>query len=194
MSDEDPETTAPIFDIWAFAGRKAICHDGRRLALKLTRHGRSWRVQIAETLTAAAPFTFAIAPDERAEARLREATQMLAATSGPQPGRVGVRRSAEPIITMQSLQALDGHLAGASERDIAITLFGERIVMEKWHSDSELRARVRYLIRRGRTIMNGGYRRMLWGTAARRASEFPIPASLLAGRKPARRDSPSAAG
>jgi len=194
VPDEDPETVAPVFDLWAFAGRKTICHDGSRLTLKLTRYGRSWQLGIARTLAAAEPFIFAIAPDERAEARLREAEQALPAFVSRQTGLVRARFSAEPIITMQSLQALDGHRAGASERDIAIALFGERIVMEKWHSDSELRARVRYLLQRSRAVMNGGYRRLLWGTAARRAGEFPMPATDPSGRKPARRDSPSSAG
>ncbi|WP_425351374.1 DUF2285 domain-containing protein [Kumtagia ephedrae] len=193
-TDEDPDTLSPIFDPWRFPGRKTIGHDGFRLALKLSRYGRSWHVHLADALEAAEPFIFAVAPDERATARLREADDMLAMIAGRNAGFVGRRGSTEPVITMQSLQALDGHLAGASERDIGIAIFGEHIVKEKWHSDSELRARVRYLIRRGRTVMTGGYRRLLWGTAARRASEFPMPATLPTGRKTAGRDSPSAAG
>ena len=194
VPDEDPEGTSPIFDPWRFPGRKAIGHDGCRLALKLTRHSRSWHVNIAASLDVPEPFTFTASPDDRASARLREAKDMLAMIAGREAGFVGRCGSAEPIITMQSLQALDGHLAGASERDIAIVIFGERMVKEKWHSDSELRARVRYLIRRGRAMMNGGYRRLLWGTAARRAGEFPMPVSAPAGRKPAGKDSPYAAG
>ena len=194
MPDEDPETASPAFDPWRFPGRKAIGHDGCRLALKLTRLGRSWHVHVAAGLDAAKPFTFSVAPDERAGARLREAKDMLATIAGRHAGFVSRRGSAEPIITMQSLQALDGHLAAASERDIAIALFGERTVRENWHSDSELRAKVRYLIRRGRILMSGGYRRLLWGAAARRAGEFPMPAAIPAGRKPAGRDSPYTAG
>lgn len=192
--DDDPDTVSPVFDLWRFPGRKAIGHDGCRLALKLTRHGRSWHVHIAASLDAAEPFTFTAAPDERASARLREAKDMLAMIANRHVGIVGRRGSAEPIITMQSLQALDGHLAGASERDIAIAIFGGRMVKEKWHSDSELRARVRYLIRRGRMLMNGGYRRLLWGAAARRAGELPMPVAVPAGRKPTGRDSPYTAG
>lgn len=192
--DDDPDTDAPIFEPWGFPGRKALGHDGRRLALKLTRHGRSWHIHIAGALNAAEPFTFAVAPDERAGARLREAKDMLAVIAGRHAGVVGLRGSAEPIITMQSLQALDGHHAGASERDIAIAIFGERIVKEKWHSDSELRARVRYLIRRSRAMMNGGYRRLLWGAAARRAGDLAMPGVHSAGRRPAAPDSPYTAG
>lgn len=192
--DSDPDARSPIFDPWRFPGRKTIGHDGFRLALKLSPHGRSWHVYIAAGLDSAEVFTFAVAPDERASARLREANDMLAMIAGWNAGFVGRRGSAERVITMQSLQALDGHLAGASERDIAIAIFGERVVEEKWHGDSELRAKVRYLIRRGRLLMNGGYRRLLWGTAARRANNLPMLAAVPSGRKPAGRDSPYAAG
>jgi len=194
VPDVDPETAAPVFDPWTFPGRKAIGHDGNRLALKFCRRGRSWHLHIADVLNAGMPFTFAIAPDDRASARLREAHEMFTVISGRPANLAGRRGATEPIITMQSLQALDGHLAGAGERDIAIAIFGTRIVTEKWHGDSELRARVRYLIRRGRTGMNGGYRSLLWGAAARRAGEFSMPATATAGRKRARKDSPYRAG
>lgn len=173
-------------------GRKTLGHDGNRLALKVCRCGRSWHLHIADALDAGMPFSFAIAPDDRASARLREAHEMLAVIAGQRADLVGWLGATEPIITMQSLQALDGHLAGASERDIAIAIFGARMVMEKWHGDSELRAKVRYLIRRGRNLMNGGYRSLLWGAAARRAGAFSMLAA--AGRKPARTVSPYRAG
>ncbi|WP_375782190.1 DUF2285 domain-containing protein [Nitrobacter winogradskyi] len=192
MPDGDPETIAPVFDPWTFPGRKAIGHDGSRLALKLCRRGRSWHLQIAGALDAGMPFTFAIAPDDRAGARLREAHEMFTAMAGHPADIAGRRGATEAIITMQSLQALDGHLAGASERDIAIAIFGTHMVTEKWHGDSELRARVRYLIRRSRTMMNGGYRSLLWGAAARRTGAFSTLAT--AGRKSARGVSPYRAG
>ncbi|MGB3045806.1 MAG: DUF2285 domain-containing protein [Xanthobacteraceae bacterium] len=194
MPDEDPETHAPVFDPWAMRGRKTIGHDGNRLALKVCRRGRSWHLHIAGALDAGMPFTFAIAPDNRAGARLREAHEMFTTMAGHPADIAGRRGATEAIITMQSLQALDGHLAGASERDIAIAIFGTQMVMEKWHGDSELRARVRYLIRRGRTGMSSGYRSLLWGAAARRTSEFSILATATAGRKRARKDSPYRAG
>lgn len=192
MPDDEPETIAPVFDPWAMPGRKALGHDGSRLALKLCGRGRSWHLHIAGALDAGMPFTFVIAPDDRAAARLREAHEMLAVIAGQRTDLAGQRSATEAIITMQSLQALDGHLAGASERDIAIVIFGARIVMEKWHGDSELRARVRYLIRRGRKLMGGGYRVLLWGEAARRAGAFSMLPT--AGRKPARDVSPYRAG
>ena len=56
------------------------------------------------------------------------------------------------------LQALDGFLAGASQREIADALFGAERVRADWSDPGDhLRDRVRRAIRRGRTLMNGGY-------------------------------------
>ncbi len=60
------------------------------------------------------------------------------------------------------LQALDGALAGASHREIAIVLFGHARVTADWNDPSEnLRDSVRRAVRRGRMLMNGGYREFL---------------------------------
>ena len=56
------------------------------------------------------------------------------------------------------LQALDGFLAGASQREIAVALFGVERVQADWSDPGDhLRDRVRRAIRRGRTLMDGGY-------------------------------------
>jgi len=56
------------------------------------------------------------------------------------------------------LQALDGFLAGAPQREIAVALFGAQRVQADWSDPgNHLRDRVRRAIRRGRTLMNGGY-------------------------------------
>lgn len=60
------------------------------------------------------------------------------------------------------LQALDGWLAGASQRDIAVALFGEARVEADWRDPRDhLRDQVRRAVRRGRDLMEGGYRRLL---------------------------------
>ncbi|HEY9537407.1 MAG TPA: DUF2285 domain-containing protein [Kiloniellaceae bacterium] len=60
------------------------------------------------------------------------------------------------------LQALDGWLADASQRDIAFALFGEACVEADWRDPRDhLRDRVRRAIRRGRGLMEGGYRALL---------------------------------
>lgn len=53
------------------------------------------------------------------------------------------------------LQMLDGEIDGASQRDIAIALFGDRRAYADW-SDT-LRDRIRRALRRARWLMNRGY-------------------------------------
>ena len=57
---------------------------------------------------------------------------------------------------------LDGSLAGASHRNIAIALFGPERVEADWNDPGEnLRDRVRRAVKRGRDLMNGGYLKFL---------------------------------
>lgn len=60
------------------------------------------------------------------------------------------------------LRALDGNLAGASHRQIAVMLFGEAQVEAEWCAPGRpLRDKVRRTIRRGHALMQGGYRSLL---------------------------------
>jgi hypothetical protein len=60
------------------------------------------------------------------------------------------------------LQALDGHLAGASYREIAIALFGVERVQADWSDASRsLRDQIKYSVHRGLYLMREGYRQFL---------------------------------
>lgn len=60
------------------------------------------------------------------------------------------------------LRALDGSLAGLSHREIAEALFGAERVMTDWPDPRDhLRDQVRRAVRRGRALMNGGYKDFL---------------------------------
>lgn len=60
------------------------------------------------------------------------------------------------------LQSLDGWLAAAPQREIAMALFGEARVEREWrHPGDHLRDQVRRAVRRGRLLMAGAYRRFL---------------------------------
>lgn len=62
------------------------------------------------------------------------------------------------------LRALDGHLAGASQQQIAISLFGGRRVEREWRDPGGcIRDRVRRAISRGRHMMTSGYLELLRG-------------------------------
>ncbi|HEX2581548.1 MAG TPA: DUF2285 domain-containing protein [Dongiaceae bacterium] len=60
------------------------------------------------------------------------------------------------------LQALDGHLAGAAYREIAITLFGQKRVQEDWTPANRCLFDQTYrLVQRGLYLMCEGYRQFL---------------------------------
>ena len=58
------------------------------------------------------------------------------------------------------LRAFDGATSGASQRDIAAVLFGDRAVREDWEAGF-LRTRIQRLLSGARTMVQGGYRQLL---------------------------------
>lgn len=122
------------------------------------------RLAIAGGLHDGAPFAYAIRAGSRAKARWRAVEEFIALTDHERatehPDRYE-RPSRMALIHMRTLQALDGALAGATQREIAVAVFGAERVARDWTPDSELRAQVRHLIRRGRAFMNGEYRSLL---------------------------------
>ena len=61
-----------------------------------------------------------------------------------------------------ALRAHDAAGAGATHREIAAALFGEKVVKEDWCSRSDyLRLRVQRLVRTADKLVNGGYRDLL---------------------------------
>ncbi|MDC0714804.1 DUF2285 domain-containing protein [Stigmatella sp. ncwal1] len=72
----------------------------------------------------------------------------------------------EPLPRSKQLQsyliALDAERAGASYRDIAILLYGEAAAAKHWRDPARhMKDAVRYAVRRGWALMEGGYRRLL---------------------------------
>ena len=65
------------------------------------------------------------------------------------------------------LQGLDAAQAGASLRDTAAAVFGDQRTSADWFRASPLRDQIRYLVRRGRQLMAGGYRDLLAGRLGR---------------------------
>ena len=61
-----------------------------------------------------------------------------------------------------ALRVLDGRLAGASYREIAVALFGPDRVNEDWNAGGDhLKNRIRRAAQRGNFLMQGGYRALL---------------------------------
>lgn len=156
---------APPFDFWSVPGRKSLVHDGRRLILR-TRIGRGIaRLAISLSLAQGAAYAFAVPAGRTMRARAGLAADLADALAGepPQPRGRGAAVSRTSMVHMRALQALDAADAGASERDLARLMFGSAESGATWNA-SAMRANVRYLLRHGRALRDGGYRALLAAT------------------------------
>jgi hypothetical protein len=118
------------------------------------------RIHLGEGLCHAMPYSYVIAAGASVEQYRRALDPVVDWTrSGERTsyGRAHARPALGPIVHMRALQAHDGVSAGASQREVAAILFGDDVVAERWTPDSELRAHVRYLVGRARSLINLGY-------------------------------------
>lgn len=148
------------FSLWALPGRKSVFHDGRRLIVRSRLGRRIVRLAVSLNLTDAAPYAFAVSSRD-VTGRLDHLTAVSRALAGSPNGPP----SGEPLtrtrmVHMRALLALDAQAAGASERDVALVVFGETDRGPAWNA-SALRANVRYLLRHGRAFRDGRYRDLL---------------------------------
>lgn len=156
----DHDAEAERFSLWDIPGNKTLTHDGKHLLLTGSLGRKQVRIALARQLKDGMPFAYVMpAGSQRHRLALDAAIELLRSSQSPPITHARPRRSA--LIHMRALHALDGVLAGASHRDIATALFGTAQVQDRWQPDSELRAHVRYLIRRSRSFMNGAYRELL---------------------------------
>ena len=168
--DADPTDDALLFQLWRFPGRKHLTHDGKRLVLTTQLVDRMLRMAMSPALEDGMAYAYAVRAGCQLRERWRATETELALLDAPEAHRSAVtvpRPGRTAMLHMRTLQALDGTLAGASQRGVAEVLFGIATVAERWYEDSDLRAQVRRLIRRGQTLMGGEYRRLLQpGSAA----------------------------
>jgi hypothetical protein len=161
----EDDAAAP-FHFWRIPGDKSLVHDGAGLRLTARHPPAVTRAVLAPELGVDQPYAFCIPAGNQVRARFR-ALQKFAASTNADPLRRSTLPRARPTRTtlahMRSLQALDGDRAGASQRDIAMAIFGRRAVQDQWTPDSELRAQTRYLLRRGTGLVRGRYRDLLNG-------------------------------
>lgn len=161
-ADDDPD--AAHFNLWKFPGSKTLAHDGSCLSIIL--EIKQQTVQLTLGADVYADRTFAFQVPARVDAcgawplqsdiltLLQGVERDVAACAQCRPNR-------SALLHMRSLQALDGAACGASHREIAEVIFGSRDAFERWDTDSELRAQLRYLLRRGQKLVRGGYRQLL---------------------------------
>jgi hypothetical protein len=162
--DADPTADALLFQLWHIPGRKHLTHDGKRLVLTTQLVDRMLRMAISPALEDGMAYAYAV----RAGCQLRERWRVIEAELAMLDiakvhctAIATARPSRTSMLHMRTLQALDGTLAGASQRGVAEVLFGITAVAERWYDDGDLRAQVRRLIRRGQTLTGGGYHRLL---------------------------------
>jgi hypothetical protein len=124
----------------------------------------AWQVHLAGGLRPQDGIAVAIHVDAYARRRVAEADRFIrdlkrkstrSRERSPVPGRA-TRFHASVI------QSLDGAAAGASHREIAVALRGAKWVSSRWTPDGELRASIRYFLKRGALLVGGGYRQLIY--------------------------------
>lgn len=162
--DLDPMPDATAFDFWSIPGRKSLVHVGRCLGVTASLPGSRVSLGIAPGLKHGDPFVITMRPSRQPRDPLRALTaaldELAAASVAAPMGKTFARPSPTALLEVQTLQALDASLAGASLREVAMEVFGRAAVTQGWHADAGLRSKVRRLVRRGRTLMLDGYRRL----------------------------------
>jgi len=124
----------------------------------------SWRVHVADGLSESDWIAIAIPVDEFARRRVAAADRFivdLKAKSAETRKRLSTSTRADRF-HCSVLQAIDGAAAGATHRQIAVAIYGQRRVSASWTPDGDLRARIRYFLKRGATLVNGGYRALIY--------------------------------
>jgi len=154
------------FELWKVESPRDLTHVGIHLELQFSRSRSPLRVHLDDSIEVGKPFAYVIRADKLLRARIASAcrfsdalTRRRKAKNAPKTIPSNRRR----LTHARTLQALDGEAAGASHREIAAAIFGADDVARRWSPDSELRAQVRYLLRRGRGFVNGQYRALLAG-------------------------------
>ncbi|HCW0157026.1 DUF2285 domain-containing protein [Pseudomonas aeruginosa] len=162
--DVDPMPDSVAFDFWRIPGSKGLIHDGRRLLLTTRWPGCFLRLTVAPGLEQGMAYVHAVRACARPCARFRaiaaELDRLAVAADAAPLAAARCRPCPAVLLELQTLQALDATLAGASLREVAAGLFGPVAVTGGWHADGGLRSKVRRLVRRGRELMHGGYRRL----------------------------------
>lgn len=152
---------AHCLDPWWGASRQAVLDTGDGFHIALADRAREWRFWIEgkRLPKRGTPLRALVALDDDLEAQVAALRRFHDAVTSP---------AAAPDLTpyqtrmlMRILQALDAHIDGASVRQTAEALFGTERVKADWYRNTPLRDQVRYLIRRGRQLTDGGYRDLL---------------------------------
>lgn len=158
-----PPTATPLapFTLWTEPGRKAIAIGPEGAQVIIATDGETHRLLFESPGELADELALELrldAPDGDRE-QFDAARRFLFAREGESPRRLPAHPRA-PLM-MRMLQTVDGRTAGASLREIAEVLFGPDEVAAEWGRSDRLKARVRYLERRGMAFVRGAWRVLL---------------------------------
>lgn len=160
-----PSPAARPFHPWRAAIQTAIFRDaGGRQHVRLRQGNEKIQLAVSGASLLDSPYllTELAIPEDLARPRL---TAIAAFNRLPRRSIIADPSSCEHLASQRLqvvLEALDGYLAGASQRQIAISLFGSRRVEREWReAGGHIRDRVRRAIGRGRHIMTAGYLELL---------------------------------
>jgi hypothetical protein len=153
LYDLDIDRTAP-----------GAVRDGEGTYLAASVGANAWQLHIADELGPQDHIAISIDADSHARRRIEAADRFLADLERK---AIGSRRaSATPSrggrFHASVLQAIDATAAGASHREIAVALHGAKSVSRRWSADGELRASIRYFLKRGSHLVGGGYRDLIY--------------------------------
>lgn len=177
------------FSLWNLAGRKSLVEESGGTRLVLNSSVRAVQVRLGGHLGDGDRFAYQIPPagDQRAAfaavSGLRTLMPVSGGGSAPSPERPG----RADLFHVRTLQVLDGLAAGASQRALAVAVFGSAAIARGWQPDGALRAQVRYLIRRARALMAGEYRSLIApgpfaSRPRRQGASSPIPTTRSCSR------------
>ena len=136
-------------------------HDPEGLSLRIGHGAATVSLLLIEGAQLWMPLAALIPMDESCTDRIAaiiRLTQLL----WDRPLIADTRRTAQRRRRLcRMLQAVDGHLAGATYRDIANAIYGpSRVATDSWKT-SALRDSTIALVRDGRALIDGGYRSLL---------------------------------
>jgi len=163
LATEGASPKSSTFSLWLMPRPRAMLHDGHSIHIRVESECHPIELTIPSELADGHPFSFRVAPGAFQRLNWLAARRVNEILTGSRliaaKGTV-FRPSRTAVTHMRMIQTLDGRLAGASHRDIAAVIFGDHAIHRSWSADGELRAQIRYLVRRSAELASGGYRHL----------------------------------
>ncbi|MCR9196996.1 MAG: DUF2285 domain-containing protein, partial [Hyphomonas sp.] len=149
------------YDLWSEPGRKVISVGGdeAQLLIRTARADHRMLFEEPSDITDCIPLELRLDAPNGDRRQFDAARQFLFERSCERGPSLPIHPRA-PLM-MQMLQTIDGRASGASQREVAEVIFGVETVAAEWTVSDRLKARVRYLEKRGRFFVDGGYRQLL---------------------------------